>query len=160
MNVGQTLRKRWKRKEMRGGCIAFALVGVFVMGYNSVQVACASSVQVGNAQNSTATSAQVSQADALFNKGVVLCQQGHAQEALETWDKLILQFGNAQNSNIQRDVASALLNKGSLLIKFDHRHQEARAAWDELIRRFGKTQNPMIQQIVTWGRNALAKLPK
>ena len=156
MNANKTLRKELKKRGMRDACMVIALVGVSVMGYNPVQAASASSVQVGNVQNS----AQASQADALFNKGVMLCQQGHAQEALETWDKLVLQFGNAQNPNIQRDVASALLNKGSLLIKFDHRHQEARAAWDELIRRFGKTQNPMIQQIVTWARGALAKLPQ
>ncbi|MBO6043169.1 MAG: hypothetical protein J6P47_01705 [Acetobacter sp.] len=156
MNINKALRKESKKSGIMGACIALALVGVSVMGYNPVQAASVSSVQVGNTQNS----AQVSKADALFNKGVVLCQQGHAQEALETWDKLVLQFGNAQNPNIQRDVASALLNKGSLLIKFDHRHQEARAAWDELIRRFGKTQNPLIQQIVAWARGALAKLPQ
>ena len=69
------------------------------------------------------------------------------EEAITTYNELITRFENSHNTEIQEQVAEALLSKGEDLDHL-HRYEEAIAVDNELITRFENSQDTKIQEQV------------
>jgi tetratricopeptide (TPR) repeat protein len=75
-------------------------------------------------------------ADALIVKGSALSVEGHYEEAIETFDRLIDRFKNAQEPRLRRSMAIALNGKIAALDRLD-REEESDAAFDQLASNYG-----------------------
>ena len=84
---------------------------------------------------------------ALYNKGLVLAQQGKRVEASKTYDELWSRFGKDTLPVIRAMLASSLNNKG-LFLEEQGKPEVAIRNYDEVVRRFGKDTLPVIRRSV------------
>lgn len=84
---------------------------------------------------------------ALFNKGVVLGENGDSQGEVAAYDELIARFGEATEQALREQVATALFNKGVTLGEGGD-SAGAVVAYEELIERFGEAPEVLLREEV------------
>ena len=91
--------------------------------------------------------ADLGQAPAMFNTGVLLGELGRSEEEIAVYDELLARFGEAPEPALREQVANALLNKGVRLGALD-RSEEAVAVYDDVVGRFGEAPEPALREQV------------
>ncbi|MBQ5470254.1 MAG: tetratricopeptide repeat protein [Acetobacter sp.] len=74
------------------------------------------------------------------------------EEAITTYNELITRFENSHNTEIQEQVAEALLSKGEDLDHL-HRYKEALTVYNKLITGFGDSQYTMAKALLNEGND-------
>ncbi len=87
---------------------------------------------------------QVWVAKAYFSQAL---KQTDPEQKIRMYDELIQRFGTNDVAEVQKQTASALLNKGFTLGQLD-RSEDAITVYDELIQRFGASDVPALQELV------------
>ncbi|MBQ4673969.1 tetratricopeptide repeat protein [Aeromonas dhakensis] len=88
---------------------------------------------------------QVWVARAYLNRAL---KQTDPEQEIEMYDALIERFGTNDVVEVQKQMATALLNKGIALGQLD-RSEDGITVYDELIQRFGTSDVPALQELVT-----------
>jgi tetratricopeptide (TPR) repeat protein len=86
-------------------------------------------------------------AKALFNKGVVLDEQGPAGAGITVFDEVVTRYGEASEPALRELVAKALVNKGLGLGQQGYQ-QEAFESFDEVITRYREASEPALREWV------------
>ena len=94
---------------------------------------------------------------AIFNKSVILVQQGKARAGIEAYDMAINRFGNDTAPGVREWVAKALVNKGTTLGQLGDAGGRI-AAYEEAVQRFGNDTTPGIRDLVAKLRAVLQQL--
>ena len=79
----------------------------------------------------------------LFKTAAALQIRNRAKDALEAYDEVIRRFGESGIPAVLVWVASALVNRGGVLVALN-RLQDAVEVYDEVVRRFGKSETPAL----------------
>ncbi len=96
-------------------------------------------------------------AASMSNKGRLLFLQDRFDEAIQTCDKVVQQFGDSPDRTLQAQVARALVIKGISLAN-QNRLPEAVAAYDELIKRTEHAPDPALQSLASEAKAGRQKL--
>jgi tetratricopeptide (TPR) repeat protein len=84
-------------------------------------------------------------AEALFDKGVALGQEGKCGEAIAVYEEIVRRFGADASPDVREWVAAALFNKGATLGQ-QGKNEEAIAVYEEVVRRFGADTSPGMRE--------------
>jgi tetratricopeptide (TPR) repeat protein len=91
--------------------------------------------------------AQLSAAQALYDKGVALSALGRSAAEIAVYDDLLARFGSTTELPLRELVAKALVNKGFTLGSLG-RSEEAIAVYDDVLARFGSaTELPLLEPV-------------
>ncbi len=98
------------------------------------------------------TPPQLSDAQALYNKGFRLGALGRSKEAIAVYNDLLARFGSATEAPIREAVAMAFRNKGFRLGALG-RGEEEIAVYNDLLARFGSATEAPIREHVAGALN-------
>lgn len=89
----------------------------------------------------------INDAEGIFYVAVSLSQLGHSEDAIKVYDDLVSRFGDASETDLRKQVAMALFNKGAILGQLD-RSEDAIVVYDEVVRRFGEASETDLMEPV------------
>lgn len=91
--------------------------------------------------------AGLSESQALFERASELEKKGRAEEAITIYDRVIAQFGAADELGLREQIVRAFFNKGFALGQL-RRSEEAIAVYNDFVKRFGAAQEPRLRAAV------------
>ena len=93
---------------------------------------------------------EVSEATALFNKGIGLSRQGEHEAEIEVYDELVERYGESDIPEVQEAVAKVMVNKGVELSRQGEHEAEVKV-YEALVDRYGESDVREVQEQVAKG---------
>ena len=95
--------------------------------------------------------------NALALIGEWLVEQNRFQEAVSTWDEIMLHFGFTNSPMLNDAVAAILVKKGKVLAQMN-RKEDALAVWEDVVQRFESSNTAITQESVAWSLVHMGKM--
>ena len=100
-----------------------------------------------NDESSGASSGNESEIHSLFEEALAFDSTGRREEAIRIYDKIVSQFGDAEEAALRMQAAGALFNKGVTLGLLG-RSEEEILVYDEIVNRFGIAEEAAFRERV------------